>query len=111
MQAQLSEDEAGGSRVQGQSGLHSQMVSQINKPSAWNTVQLVKALPHEHEDPSHSPRIYKKLSESPCNPRDGEMGGGDRQIPGALWPASLADKVKFQANERSHLKKWKEPKG
>ena len=87
------------------------MVSQINKPSAWNTVQLVKALPHEHEDPSHSPRIYKKLSESPCNPRDGKMGGGDRQIPGALWPASLAEKVKFQANERSHLKKWKEPKG
>lgn len=49
------------------------MVSEINKPSAWKIVQLVKALPHEHEDLGHSPRIYKKLSESPCNSRDGEM--------------------------------------
>lgn len=47
-----------------------------------------------------------------CKPRDSEMRGRDRQIPGSVWPTSLAYLTMDQAVKRPYLtyllkKKWK----
>lgn len=51
---------------------------------------------HKHKNPDEVVHV--------CNHSSGEMGGRHRRIPGKSLDMSQAYVVKFQVNERSHLK-------
>lgn len=69
-------------------------------------VKSIKYLPHTHEDLSSYPRAQIKMpamTAYACKPRDSEMRGRDRGIPGSVWPASLAYVTMDQAVKRPCL--------
>lgn len=69
-------------------------------------VKSVKYLPHTHGDLSSYPRTQIKMpamTAYACKPRDSEMRGRDRQIPGSVWSASLAYLTMDQAVKRPYL--------
>lgn len=69
-------------------------------------VKSVRHLPHIHGDLSSYPRTQIKMpamTAYTCKPRDSEMRGGDRRIPGSVWSASLAYLTMNQAVKRPYL--------
>lgn len=63
-------------------------VSRDRQPVSGNMAQLVKCLPYKQQDLSSVPNLHCESS--------AEGWGGDRGIPRACWPASLASEFSFQ---------------